>query len=214
MIVVKIMAVLILNLIPCLVFAQEGWTTKDSIKLSKMLDGEIPIYINDTFKKELEQSLTSSFAKENNNKLGSLILDINFKSKLIKYSQWSNSNLHIQYQLLPNSTYSKKIEYMKIKDFRISSKTYMDNPFVSIERNTNMSILLTKKLIFSIYGNYSLLKKRSVILPATSTPYEVGTEFSYNISKHTVLKSRTNYQYNIIQKKWEWYFGAGVFFTF
>lgn len=49
-----------LNLIPCLAFAQEEWTTKDSIKLSKMLDGEIPIHINDAFRKELEQSLTGS----------------------------------------------------------------------------------------------------------------------------------------------------------
>ena len=51
--------IFMLHLIPCLAFAQEEWTTKDSIKLSKMLDGEIPIHINDAFRKELEQSLTA-----------------------------------------------------------------------------------------------------------------------------------------------------------
>lgn len=63
-------------------------------------------------------------------------------------------------------------------------------------------------------GSYTLDKKRSVILPATSIPYKVGAGFSYEIGKHAIIKSQTNYQYNIIQKKWEWFFGAGVFFTF
>ena len=53
--------IFMLHLIPCLAFAQEEWTTKDSIKLSKMLDGEMPIHINDAFRKELEQSLTGSY---------------------------------------------------------------------------------------------------------------------------------------------------------
>ena len=42
----------------------------------------------------------------------------------------------------------------------------------------------------------------------------LGAGFSYEIGKHAIIKSQTNYQYNIIQKKWEWFFGAGVFFTF
>ena len=66
----KVLRIFILNLIPCLAFAQEGWTTKDSIRLSKMLDGEVPIYINDAFKKDLEQSFIGCFLKESNNKLG------------------------------------------------------------------------------------------------------------------------------------------------
>lgn len=203
-----------LNLIPCLAFAQEGWTTKDSIKLSKMLDGEIPIHINNAFKKELEQSLTGSCLKESNNKLDDFILDIKIKSDLFKYNQLGKPCIYIQSDLLSDSTYSKKIEYINIKGFRISSETYIDNPYVSIERNTNISIPLTKKLNFNVYGNYALDKKRSVILPATSIPYKVGTGFSYKIGKYTIIKSQTNYQYNIIQKRWEWFFGAGVSFTF
>lgn len=203
-----------LNLIPCLAFAQEGWTTKDSIKLSKMLDGEMPIHINDAFKKELEQSLTGYPIGNDGNKLNDFILGIKPKNDFMEYSHFNKPNLHIQYHLLSDSAYSNMIEYINIKGFSISSKTYMDNPYVSIERNTNISISLTKKLNFNIYGNYSLDKKRSVILPATSTPYKVGAGFSYNIGKHTVIKSQTNYQYNIIQKRWEWFFGAGVSFAF
>lgn len=32
---------------------QNGWTKNDSVRLSKMLDGEIPIHINDAFKKRI-----------------------------------------------------------------------------------------------------------------------------------------------------------------
>ncbi|WP_303012618.1 hypothetical protein [uncultured Bacteroides sp.] len=210
----KVLTIFILNLIPCLAFAQEGWTTKDSIRLSKMLDGEIPIHINNAFKKELEQSLTGSCLKESNNKLDDFILDIKIKSDLCKYNQLGKPCIYVQSDLLSDSTYSKKIEYINIKGFRISSKTYIDNPYVSIERNTNISIPLTKKLNFNIYGNYALDKKRSVILPATSISYKVGAGFSYEIGKYAIIKSQTNYQYNIIQKRWEWFFGAGVSFTF
>lgn len=203
-----------LNLIPCLAFAQEGWATKDSIKLSKMLDGEIPIHINNAFKKELEQSLTGSCLKESNNKLDDFILDIKIKSDLFKYNQLGKPCMRIQSDLLSDNTYSKKIEYINIKGFRISSRTYIDNPYVSIERNTNISIPLTEKLNFNIYGNYALDKKRSVILPATSISYKVGAGFSYEIGKYAIIKSQTNYQYNIIQKRWEWFFGTGVSFTF
>ena len=80
--------------------------------------------------------------------------------------------------------------------------------------NTNMAIPLNKKLYFSVYGNYTLDKKRSVILPATSIPYQIGAGFSYEIGKYVTIKSQTNYQYHIIQRRWEWFFGAGVSFTF
>ena len=206
--------IFMLHLIPCLAFAQEEWTTKDSIKLSKMLDGEMPIHINDAFRKELEQSLTGSYLRKNNHKLNDFILDIKVKNNLLNYNQLGKSCMYIQSDLLSDSTYSKKIEYINIKGFRISSKTYIDNPYVSIERNTNISIPLTKKLNFNIYGNYSLDKNRSMILPATSIPYKIGAGFSYEIGKYAIIKSQTNYQYNIIQKKWEWFFGAGVSFTF
>lgn len=146
--------------------------------------------------------------------MNDFILDIKIKSNFLNCSQLDKSCIYIQSDLLSDSTYSKKIEYINIKGFRISNKTYIDNPYVSIERNTNISIPLTKKINFNIYGNYSLDKKRSVILPATFIPYKVGAGFSYEIGKYAIIKTQTNYQYNIIQKRWEWFFGAGVSFTF
>lgn len=212
----KILTAFILNFIPCLVFAQEGWTAKDSIKLSKMLDGENPIHINNAFRNELEQSLTGYTIRSSSNKLNDFILSVKPKSDLMEYPKLNKQNLYIQYNLLQDSLYYyKKNECIKIKEFRIcSSNTYMENPYISVERNTNISIPIDKKLHFNIYGNYTLDKKRSVVLPATSIPYEVGAGLSYNISKHLTIKSQTNYQYNLIHRKWEWFFGAGITFTF
>lgn len=210
----KVIMLFILNLIPCFVVAQEGWLTTDSIKLLKMLDGEIPIHINDAFKKELEQSFTGSPIENNNNKMNDFILGIKPKNDLMKYPQFTKSNMYIQYHLLSDRFYNKKIEYIKFKEIRMGGSVYMDNPFISIERNTNILIPLGEKLYFNIYGNYILDKKRSVILPTTSIPYEIGAGFSYKIGKYTVIKSQTNYQYNFIQRKWEWFFGTGIVFNF
>ncbi|WP_289293511.1 hypothetical protein [Bacteroides sp. 41_26] len=211
---VKVLTALILNIIPFLAFAQEGWSAKDSIKLSKMLDGEIPIHINDAFIKELEQSLISYPMGNNSIKFNDFILGVKHENSLIKYTQSDFRNLYIQYHLLSDSAYKKKSECMAIKKFRISSTIYTDCPNINLQRSTNLSIPVREKLYFNIYGNYTLDKSRNVVLPATSIPYEVGAGFSYNISKHITIKSQTNYQYNLIQKKWEWFFGAGITFIF
>lgn len=89
---------------------------------------------------------------------------------------------------------------MRFNGIRISSRVYTDTPFISIKRNTNISIPLGKKLNFNIYGDYTFDKRRSVILPVTSIPYEFGAGFSYRIGKYTIIKSQSNYQYNLIWK--------------
>lgn len=210
----KVLPILILNLIPCLVVAQEQWMPKDSIKLSKMLDGEIPIHINESFKKELEQSFAGLPLSNGSNRLNEYILGIKPKSNLMIYSQREIPYLHIRYDLSSENASHKKVEILRFRRFTINSKIYTTNPFIRIERNTNLSIPLTEKLHFNIYGNYTLDKKRSVILPATSIPYVVGAGFSYHISKQFIIKSQTNYQYNIIKKRWEWFLGAGISYRF
>lgn len=210
----KILTAFILNFIPCLVFAQEGWTVKDSIKLSKMLDGENPVHINDAFRNELEQSLIGYPIRSSSNEFNDFILDVKSKSNLMEYPKLNEQNLYIQYYRLEDSLFIPKYECIKARKFRICSSTYIENPVVSAGRNTNMSIPIGKKLYFNIYGNYTLDKKRSVVLPATSIPYAISAGFSYNISKHITIKSQTHYQYNLIQRKWEWFFGTGISFTF
>ena len=78
----------------------------------------------------------------------------------------------------------------------------------------NITIPLNKKLYFSVYGSYTLDKKRSVILPATAIPYSVGAGFSYSVGKNMVIGTQTNYQYNIVQKDWEWFCGLRLQINF
>ena len=53
-----------------------------------------------------------------------------------------------------------------------------------------------------------------MILPATSIPYKIGAGFSYEIGKYAIIKSQTNYQYNIIQKKMGMVLRSRSFFYF
>ncbi len=179
-----------------------------------MLDGENPIHINDDFRNELEQSLTSYPIKRSSSKLNDFILGVKPKSNLMEYPKMNKVNLRIQYNTLKESLFIPKYEYIKVREFLIRSNIDLKCSYISVERNTNISIPIGKKLHFNIHGNYTLDKKRSVVLPVTSIPYEVGAGFSYNISKYLTIKSQTNYQYNLIQRKWEWFFGAGITFTF
>ena len=80
----------------------------------------------------------------------------------------------------------------------------MDNPLIYLQRNTKLTFPLDRKLHFNISGSYALDKSHSPILPINPTPYSWGAGFSYDIGKDIAIGSQANYQYNIIQKKWEW----------
>lgn len=60
-----------------------------------MLDGENPIHINDVFRNELEQSLTSYPIKRTSNKRNDFILGVKPKSDLMKYPKINKVNLYI-----------------------------------------------------------------------------------------------------------------------
>lgn len=192
--------------------AQSGWTKNDSVQLSKMLNGEISIRIDDGLKRELEQSIIGFPVKDDNKRWNDFVLDVDLKNDFSKLSKSVDYNI-LYYKGIRRSK-SLMNGSPRLKKLMINSRTDKNLPLIKIQQNTNITIPLNKKLHFSVYGSYILEKKRSVILPATSIPYKVGAGFSYEIGKYTSIKSQTNYQYNIIQKRWEWFFGAGVSFTF
>lgn len=197
------------------VFAQEEWTKEDSIRLSKMLNSEISIPINDAFKKELEKSLTGSAMRGGKSKyLQDFILGIKPKNDLPDYYIQIKPNIRFQIKTLSDGLFVKRSESMKIGKFKINSLIDIESPFIDIKRNTNLSIPLNKKFNLNIYGNYTLDKRRSVLLPTTPSPYVIGAGFSYQIGKNMVLESQTNYQYNVIYKKWEWFWGLKFALTF
>ncbi|MFR6285445.1 MAG: hypothetical protein ACLUN1_16625 [Odoribacter splanchnicus] len=167
------------------------------------------IHVDDAFKRELEQSIIGHSPKDDNRYWDDFRLDIDFKED---FPNVVNIECATTFHYKLNHNNNLLNGNLKCKSLMRNSRIDKNLPLIKIQQKTNMTIPLNKKLHFSVYGSYTLDKKRSVILPATSIPYKVGAGFSYEIGKHAIIKSQTNYQYNIIQKKWEWFFGAGVFY--
>lgn len=89
----------------------------------------------------------------------------------------------------------------------INSRTDKNLPFINVQQNTNIAIPFNNRLNFNLYGDYTQYKMNSAIIPPTAIPYIIGGGFSYRVGKNMVIGTQTNYQYNIIQKKWEWFCG-------
>ena len=87
------------------IYAQEHWSKEDSIKLSKMLNGEMPIHINEKFKLEFEKSLLGHPQIEDNDEWKKYL---NFKQSLTE--SWLSP---IDDDILTNQflqTYNKSLE--------------------------------------------------------------------------------------------------------
>lgn len=100
------------------IYAQEHWGKEDSIKLSKMLNGEMPIYINKKIKIEFEKSLLEHPQIEDYDEWKKYL---NFKHSLTEH--WLSP---IDDDILTNhflQTYEKMLEQpremgeMTLKDF-------------------------------------------------------------------------------------------------
>ena len=161
------------------IYAQEHWGKEDSIKLSKMLNGEMPIY-NDEWKKYLnfKQSLTYHW-------LSPIDDDILTNHFLQTYNKRMNDNLF-----------------------------FMNNQIINISQYSNMSIPLAKRIHFNVYGIKELSEKKVLPHPISFFPYEFGAGFSYDINRHLKIGTQSNYQYNSIHKKWEWFMGLGIVVVF
>lgn len=190
---------------------QNEWTTSDSVRLAKMLNGEIPIHIDDTFKRELEQSISGNPIRDDKKHWDDFMLDIDFKKDILKVAHIDYNTLILNKLKHKNSLLNGNL---KSKSMMINSRTDKNLPLIKIQQNANITIPLNKKLYFSVYGSYTLDKKRSVILPATAIPYSVGAGFSYSVGKDMVIGTQTNYQYNIVQKDWEWFCGLRLQINF
>ena len=198
--------IIIFFLVSISVNAQERneWTANDSVRLSKMLNGEIPIHIDDALKKEIEQSIIGHSIKDNNRHWDDFSLDIYFK-KISPDVVNMDCNTVSHYKSRYNSNLLN--ENPKCNSIIINSRTDKNLPFINVQQNTNIAIPLNDKWNFDLYGGYTQYKRNSVIIPPTAIPYNIGGGFSYNVGKNMFIGTQTDYQYNILQKKWEWFCG-------
>lgn len=197
--IVKMMTCLfILNAISVFkpIYAQEHWGKEDSIKLTKMLDGEIPIHINENFKIEFEQSLLGYPKIENNDEWKK---NINFKQPL-KGLLLSPVNGDI----LNNRLLQKKNNSLFV----------INNQIINISQYSKMSIPLANKIHFNIYGANELSTRKSIAHPVSFIPYQFGAGFSFDINRHLRIGTQSNYQYNSFRKEWEWFMGLGITVVF
>lgn len=197
---------LLFFLICCPVNAQEqnGWTANDSVRLAKMLNGETPIHIDDAFKKELESSMIGHPIIDNNRHWNDFRLDFDFKGN---FPNVVNTDCGTVFHIRLNHDNNLWNGNLKRKSIIIDSQTNKNLPFINVQQNTDIAIPLTNRLNFNLYGGYAQYKRNSAVIPPTAIPYTIGGGFSYRVGKNMVIGTQTNYQYNIIQKKWEWFCG-------
>lgn len=157
-------------------FAQEEWTRNDSLRLSKILNNEIPITINDAFKKELEEAFTRPLMKKDRTTKHwmDFILDIKPDNGLMKSHKQIKPTILFQYNSLSESMFGKRSEYMKIGKLKINSSIDTESPFTDIKRSTNLNIPLNRKFNLNMYGNYTFDKRGDVGIPSTPTPLVFG----------------------------------------
>lgn len=197
---------LLFFLICCPVDAQEqnGWTANDSVRLTKMLNGEIPIHIDDAFKKELEQSMIGHPIIDDNRHWNDFKLDIDFKDNFPNVVNTDCGTVLYNRLNHDNNLWNGNF---KRRSIIIDSQTDKNLYFINVQQNTNIAIPFNNRLNFNLYGDYTQYKMNSAIIPPTAIPYIIGGGFSYRVGKNMVIGTQTNYQYNIIQKKWEWFCG-------
>ena len=200
----KIIVFIVLSFIADILCAQDIWTKEDSVKLSKILNSETPISINSDFKRELEKSSIGEPIRESYGSWNDFILDV--KTYDFDISKYQSINMgHIFNKPTSVKFFNLNNEYLKHNKFTIDGRIDVDNPLIYLQRNTKLTFPLDRKLHFNISVSYALDKSHSPILPINPTPYSWGAGFSYDIGKDIAIGSQANYQYNIIQKKWEWF---------
>lgn len=173
------------------IYAQEHWSKEDSIKLAKMLDGEMPIHINEKFKIEFEKSLLGYPQIEDNDEWKK---NINFKQPLtgLLLSPINSDILTNCYNRKNNNLF------------------FINSQIINISQYSNMSIPLAKRIHFNVYGINELSARKSIAHPISFFPHEFGAGVSYDINCHLRIGTQSNYQYNSIQKKWGWFMGLGI----
>lgn len=132
------------------IYAQEHWGKEDSIKLSKMLNGEMPIHINEKFKLEFEKSLLGHPQIEDNDEWKKYL---NFKQSLTEPRLSPIDDDILTNQFL--QTYNKRMN---------DNLFFINNQIINISQYSNMSIPLTKRIHFNVYGIKELSEKKYCLI--------------------------------------------------
>lgn len=100
--------------------------------------------------------------------------------------------------------FNLKNEYLKHNKFTIDSNIDSDSYLKYLQRNTQLIYPLNGKLQFNMSGNYTIDRTQNPILPINPAPYTLGVGLSFKLRNNIEIGPQISYQYNMIQKRWEW----------
>lgn len=209
-----ILIIISLLFLPLVMQGQDVWTSNDSLKLKKILEGETEIQINEEALKELNKAFFPQKHLQDSHSAILSIEDLQLYQPAFFARKYSTSTFKVNELNIAQDPLSMKIPLFSNKRLFINSQLDTGDPKVLIKRHTDTHFGLTNRLKYHVYGGYSIDKNRTVILPTTPTQYYIGTGLSYNINKNIQLKTGIEYQYNIIYKRWEWVWNSGIRFNF
>ncbi len=209
-----ILIIISLLFLPLIMQGQDVWTSNDSLKLKKILEGETEIQINEEALRELNKAFFPQKRLRDSHSAILFIEDLQLYQPAFFARKYSISTFKVNELIIWQDPLSMKIPLFSNKRLFINSRLDTGDSRVLIKRHTDTHFGLNNHLNYHIYGGYSIDKNRTVILPTTPTRYYIGTGFSYNINKKLQLKTGIEYQYNIIYKRWEWVWNSGIRFSF
>lgn len=189
---------LCLLLLPLSVAGQE-WSKQDSLRLQQLLKSDQEININRKFIEKTEQNMlyhTKSFVDFDPT------LPI-LRSPIVSPKLSLYTTHHIFRQA--NSVFLPTYSWIKIhKNMTLESKSNFGEKSDHFHIHTQMNYRLSKKWSLSIYGEQNLDTRRYRGLSSEVIPTTLGSNLVFKIGKGWKLKTSVQYQYNIIQKRWEW----------
>lgn len=139
----------------------------------------------------------------------SLDLDLKYDNKLLELPA---------FKPYPNTVlFDKSFNWKPTEWITWDNKKYGHMDFVNSYRkgdknlDVEMSYKLNRKLSLDFSGDYT---KYPAISPAGFYQSEIGANLSYNIAKNIKIKTGMHYGYNLLTKRWENMYMAGIIIDF
>lgn len=189
--------IICLLLSPISVTGQE-WSSKDSLKLKKLLESDQEIIINKNVIEMIEHvsHQSSSF--------------VDFDPTLPVFKPSSTHILQFPANTkadfyLSNSTFLPTYSWQKLnKRLYLQSNSNFSKTSNYFHIQTIMEYRLSNKWSMNLYGMQNLNHRRYRGLPSEIIPTEFGGNVCFKLNMHWKIKTGIQYQHNMILRKWEW----------
>lgn len=188
--------------LPLIAVGQE-WSRQDSLRIKQLLQSEQEIHLNEKIVKEM--------GKKNISQKPLVDFDYTLPSLTVPQKGLGLS------PTLPKRTFPMPGTHFSPNYFSASQTWLKVNGHLNLHSNSNfgktdhlfriqsqIEYRLSPQWSFSIYGSRHLGTRRVRALPFDVTPTQIGSAFIFKPNKKWKIKGGMQYQYNAVQKRWEW----------